>query len=279
MDRRRPHYLRRLFALDRRGRGVTAAPHRHARQRAGALAGRHVATRLTANGSRTSQIELVEIVVARRSRHRRAARRRRGHRVLHRVARAALVAGEVDVAVHSYKDLPVESTPGLVVAAVPPRGPVEDVLCARDGLTLATLPPGARIGTCSARRTAQVRMLRPDLESCRCAATCRRASRASTAAISTRSCWRGPGSMRLGLDAAHHRGVPSDRMLPAPAQGAMAMQCRAARARSDRAARGARHAATRRAVDAERAMLHALGGGCSVPVGAMAHVDRRRHSP
>ena len=76
----------------------------------------------------------------------------------------ALVAGEVDVAVHSYKDLPVDSTPGLVVAAVPQRGPVEDVLCARDGRTLMTLPAGARVGTCSARRTAQVRMMRDDLE-------------------------------------------------------------------------------------------------------------------
>ena len=76
----------------------------------------------------------------------------------------ALVAGEVDVAVHSYKDLPVVHTPALVVAAVPERGPIEDVLCARDGLTLATLPRGARIGTCSARRTAQVRARRPDLD-------------------------------------------------------------------------------------------------------------------
>src|SRR5215211_6896853 len=72
----------------------------------------------------------------------------------------AVVAGEVDVAVHSYKDLPVESTPDLVVAAVPPRGPVEDVLCARLGRTLMTLAPRARVGTCSTRRTAQVRLLR-----------------------------------------------------------------------------------------------------------------------
>src|SRR4051812_48337785 len=76
----------------------------------------------------------------------------------------ALLANDVDIAVHSYKDLPVESTPGLIVAAVPERGPVEDVLCARDGKTLATLAPGARVGTCSARRTAQIRMLRKDLE-------------------------------------------------------------------------------------------------------------------
>ena len=70
----------------------------------------------------------------------------------------ALLANEVDIAVHSYKDLPVAVTPGLDVAAVPERGPIEDVLCARDGRTLDTLPAGARIGTCSARRSAQVRM-------------------------------------------------------------------------------------------------------------------------
>src|SRR6188508_1537523 len=65
----------------------------------------------------------------------------------------ALIARDVDIAVHSYKDLPVESTPGLIVAAVPERGPIEDALCARHGMTIATLPAGSRIGTCSARRT------------------------------------------------------------------------------------------------------------------------------
>ena len=76
----------------------------------------------------------------------------------------ALAGGEVDVAVHSHKDLPVDTAPGLIVAAVPMRGPIEDVLCARDGCTLATLPRGARIGTCSTRRTAQVLARRPDLD-------------------------------------------------------------------------------------------------------------------
>jgi hydroxymethylbilane synthase len=75
----------------------------------------------------------------------------------------ALLAGEIDVAVHSYKDLPVASTPGLAIACVPTRGAIEDVLCARGGLTLRELPAGARVGTSSLRRIAQLRAIRDDL--------------------------------------------------------------------------------------------------------------------
>src|SRR5262249_12046724 len=75
----------------------------------------------------------------------------------------ALLEGRLAVAVHSYKDLPVAPTPGLVIACVPERGAVEDVLCARDGLTLAELPPGSLVGTSSPRRTAQLRASRLDL--------------------------------------------------------------------------------------------------------------------
>jgi hydroxymethylbilane synthase len=184
----------------------------------------------------------------------------------------ALVAGEVDVAVHSYKDLPVESTPGLVVAAVPPRGPIEDVLCAREGHTLATLPPGSRIGTCSARRTAQVRMLRRDVELVALRGNVpTRVARVSAdldAIVLAKA-----GLVRLELDAAITEVFTSDRMLPAPAQGAMAIQCRAADRDLILRLGVLNHGPTRTAVDAERAMLHALGGGCSVPVGAMASVD------
>ncbi len=184
----------------------------------------------------------------------------------------ALLDNEVDVAVHSYKDLPVESSPGLVVAAVPQRGPVEDVLCAREGRTLSTLAPGARIGTCSARRTAQVRMLRDDLAIVPLRGNVpTRVARIEDdldAIILARA-----GLVRLELDSAISEVFSSEQMLPAPAQGAMAIQCR----QSDRdlilRLSVLNHDPTRRAVDAERAMLHALGGGCSVPVGALAHID------
>jgi hydroxymethylbilane synthase len=187
----------------------------------------------------------------------------------------ALIANEVDIAVHSYKDLPVESSPGLMVAAVPQRGPIEDALCARNRQTLATLPAGARVGTCSARRTAQVRMLRDDLELVPLRGNVpTRVARINDdldAIVLARA-----GLVRLQLDAAITEIFTIDRMLPAPAQGAMAIQCRA----DDRdlllRLSVLNHEPTRRAVDAERAMLHALGGGCSVPVGGLAHVDEGR---
>jgi hydroxymethylbilane synthase len=184
----------------------------------------------------------------------------------------ALTAGEVDVAVHSFKDLPVESTPGLVVAAVPQRGPVEDVLCARDGQTLASLRAGARIGTCSARRTAQVRLLRSDLEivSLRGNVPTRvaRVGQDLDAVVLAKA-----GLIRLELQEAITEEFALSRMLPAPAQGALAIQCRAGDRELILRLSVLNHALTRQAVDAERAMLHELGGGCSVPVGAAATVD------
>ena len=184
----------------------------------------------------------------------------------------ALLRDEVDIAVHSYKDLPVESTPGLVVAAVPPRGAVEDVLCARDGHTLATLARGARIGTCSARRTAQVRLMRDDLEIVALRGNVpTRVARLTDdldAIVLARA-----GLVRLELDAAITEVFATERMLPAPAQGAMAIQCRAADRDLILRLAALDHAPTRVAIDAERAMLHALGGGCAVPVGGLAQID------
>lgn len=184
----------------------------------------------------------------------------------------ALVSGAVDIAVHSYKDLPVASTPGLVVAAVPQRGAVEDVLCARDGRTLATLPSGARVGTCSARRTAQVRLQRNDLELVPLRGNVpTRVARIQDdldAVVLAKA-----GLVRLSLDGAITEEFTIDRMLPAPAQGAMAIQCRADDRDLILRLSVLNHAPTHRAVDAERAMLHELGGGCSVPVGGLAHVD------
>lgn len=187
----------------------------------------------------------------------------------------ALLSGEVDVAVHSHKDLPVESTPGLVVAAVPPRAPAEDVLCGRSGMTLAQLPPRARVGTCSARRTAQVLEMRSDVEIVPLRGNVpTRVARVGAdldAVVLAKA-----GLSRLGLTSAISETFPLDRVLPAPAQGALAVQCRA----DDQAVRERLamldHDPTRRAVAAERSLLHALEGGCSVPVGAAAWIDESR---
>jgi hydroxymethylbilane synthase len=185
----------------------------------------------------------------------------------------ALLAGQVDVAVHSHKDLPVAQTAGLVVAAVPERGPVEDVLCARDGLTLAGLPHGARVGTCSTRRTAQVLARRPDLVVGPLRGNVptrigRLASGEFDAIVLARA-----GLERLGLDRHITEVLPAGAFLPAPGQGALAVQCRADDTpMATRLARLGDHASQRR-VTAERAVLHALGGGCSAPVAALATID------
>ena len=200
----------------------------------------------------------------------------------------ALADGRVDVAVHSYKDLPVDHTPGLVVAAVPPRGPVEDVLCVSPTLStqsassaavvspsaaaLMRLPPAARIGTCSARRTAQVQAMRPDLDLRPLRGNVpTRIGRLTSGELDAIVLARA-GLVRLGLEAHISDVFPVNVMMPAPAQGALAVECRAA----DRELVGVLSRlddqATRLAVDAERMVLHALGGGCSVPVGATATV-------
>ena len=182
----------------------------------------------------------------------------------------ALLDGRVDVAVHSYKDLPVAPTVGLVVAAVPVRGPVEDALCARDGFTLATLPRGATVGTCSTRRAAQVRALRPDLDLRPLRGNVpTRVGRVSSGELDAIVLARA-GLERLDLQAHITERFAVEVMLPAPAQGALAVECRESDTALRRLIEALDHADTRRAVTAERQLLHALGGGCSVPVGALA---------
>lgn len=188
----------------------------------------------------------------------------------------ALLAGEIDLAVHSYKDLPVASAEGLAIAAVPRRARVEDALCARDGLTLAALPAGAAVGTSSARRTAQLRAVRPDLafESLRGNVPTRldRVARGELDAVVLAAA----GLERLGVLDRATEIFPIERLLPAPAQGAIAVQIRADDEALRRALSAIDHAPTRHAVEAERTVLHELRGGCSVPVGASANWEGGR---
>jgi len=188
----------------------------------------------------------------------------------------ALLDGRVDVAVHSHKDLPVAATAGLRVAAVPARGPVQDVLCAREGLTLATLPPGARLGTCSARRTAQVRAVRDDLDLQPLRGNVPTRVGRVTGGELDAIILAHAGLDRLALQ--HHitETFSIAAMLPAPAQGALAVQCRAADVALAAQLAALDDRDTRQAVEAERTVLHALGGGCSVPVGALAVSDGGR---
>jgi len=188
----------------------------------------------------------------------------------------ALLAGEIDVAVHSYKDLPVAVTPGVTIACVPVRGPIEDVLCARDGLTLAQLPAGARVGTSSLRRGAQLRALRADLsyQPLRGNVPTRlmRVERGDLDAVVLARA----GIERLGLGARATEVFTPELVLPAPAQGAIAVQTRADDLELIARLAALDHTPTHQAVDAERELLHQLRGGCSVPVGALARFQDGR---
>jgi hydroxymethylbilane synthase len=194
--------------------------------------------------------------------------------------REALIAGDVDVIVHSLKDLPTAPYPGLVIAATPKRADARDVLVARDGLTLETLPEGARVGTGSPRRIAQLRAVRPDLE---VVADFRgnidsRIGRVASGDVDA-VILAAAGIDRLGkTDAVTERFSLSD-WPTAPGQGALALEVREGEA-SDQFARAlaagldkVNHATTRATVAAERAVLAGLEAGCAAPVATSAIVD------
>ncbi|MEZ4767144.1 MAG: hydroxymethylbilane synthase [Caldilineales bacterium] len=190
---------------------------------------------------------------------------------------AALRSGQIDLAVHSLKDLPTEVPAGLALGAVPQRADAADVLISRAGYTLETLPAGAAVGTSSRRRAAQLLAWRPDLRILDLRGNVDTRIRKALDAG-------GPydavvlahaGLARLGRTDVISQVLPLDVMLPAPAQGALGIQCRDEAATLKLLA-PLNHAATRQAVDAERAFLTGLGGGCSVPIAAFATVDGDR---
>ncbi|HWG64484.1 MAG TPA: hydroxymethylbilane synthase [Streptosporangiaceae bacterium] len=183
--------------------------------------------------------------------------------------RESLLAGEVDFAVHSLKDLPVAPMEGLVLAAVPPRDDPRDALAGRDGAKLADLPAGARIGTGSPRRAAQLRLLREDLQPVpiRGNAGTRLGKVESGEVDAVMLAY--AGLARIGrLDAVTQVFDP-DEMLPAPGQGALAIECVSGSPLTDLLAR-VDNPLSRAAVTAERSLLAALEAGCSAPVGAYA---------
>lgn len=186
--------------------------------------------------------------------------------------RAAVLAGEADFAVHSFKDLPTAAADGLALAAVPPREDPADALCARDGLDLAGLPIGARVGTGSPRRAAQLQALRPDLETVAIRGNVEtRLGRVSADLDAVMLA--AAGLRRLGLAEAITERLDPAHFLPAPAQGALAIECRAdAPAALRRALARLDDEPTRLAALAERAVLSRLEAGCAAPVGAFGQV-------
>ncbi|WP_285482175.1 hydroxymethylbilane synthase [Amycolatopsis sp. NBRC 101858] len=187
--------------------------------------------------------------------------------------REALLRDEVDVIVHSYKDLPTAPEPGITLAAVPPREDPRDALIARDGLTLGELPPGSKVGTGAARRTAQLNALGLGLEIVPIRGNIDTRMRKVTdgeldAVVLARA-----GLARVGLVEAITETLDPIQMLPAPAQGALAVECRTADVDLEHLlASTLDDEGTRAAVTAERSLLAALEAGCSAPVGALAEI-------
>jgi hydroxymethylbilane synthase len=187
--------------------------------------------------------------------------------------REALLAGEVDVAVHSLKDLPTAPAPGIVLAAVPLREDPRDAVVARDGLTLGELPSGSTIGTGSPRRAAQLRALGLGLEVLPVRGNVGTRIGLVTDGKLDAVVLAYAGLRRVGL--AHQVTEVLDplQMLPAPGQGALAVECRADEpALVEQLREALDDPASRTAVSAERSVLAALEAGCSAPVGALAEV-------
>ena len=193
--------------------------------------------------------------------------------VFSRGVQAALLDGQADIAVHSYKDLPTAPLAGLRIAAVPVRADPRDALVSRSGAVLADLPAGASVGTGSARRSAQVLAVRPDLKvkplrgnvGTRVARVKDGELDAAVLAVA--------GLERAGLDEAIAEVLEPPSLLPAPAQGALAVEVRTDWPDVEGLVKRIDDAESRAAVTAERAFLRDLRGGCTVPAGALATVD------
>ncbi|QXQ15646.1 hydroxymethylbilane synthase [Skermania piniformis] len=186
--------------------------------------------------------------------------------------RDELAAGRIDLAVHSYKDLPTAPDPRFSIAAIPVRADVRDALVARDGLVLGELPAGSRVGTSAPRRVSQLRALGLGLELVPLRGN-----------LDTRLGKVAAGELdavvvaRAGLARIDRLDVITEtldpvQVLPAPAQGALALECRVDDVELRAALAGLDDAGTRAAVVAERALLAELEAGCTAPVGALAEV-------
>ena len=181
-----------------------------------------------------------------------------------------LLSGEVHAAVHSLKDLPVEDTPGIVIAAIPEREAAQDVLVCAGRQTLSSLPEGARVGTGSLRRSVQLVARRPDLTILPLRGNVDTRLQKMLNGEYDAIVLAQAGLTRLGLQAHISQVLPLDVMLPAPGQGALAVQCRADDTETLELLATIHDLATAAAVVAERAFLSGLGGECSFPIAAFA---------
>lgn len=186
--------------------------------------------------------------------------------------REALVAGDVDVAVHSLKDLPTAPDPRLVIAAIPVREDARDAVVARDNLTLGELPQGSRVGTGSPRREAQLNALGLGVDVVPIRGNVgTRIDKVRTGELDAVVLARA-GLARLGRVSDATEILDPLQMLPAPGQGALAGECRANDVATIRLLQQLDDADTRAAVTAERSLLATLEAGCTAPVGALAEI-------
>ena len=230
-----------------------------------------VATRLTELGA---AVELVPISTrGDRQQVGPIAAIRGGDGVFTKELQRALLASEIDLAVHSLKDLPTEPVAGLTLGAVPERGPTGDVLVCREAKSLDELPPGATVGTGSLRRRAQLWHVRPDLKMVDVRGNVDTRLRKVREGEFDALVLAEAGLHRLGLDAHITQRLPREIMLPAVGQGALGIECRADDARTREAIAPLDHAATHAAVRAERALLRAIMGGCLAPVAAWGRIE------
>lgn len=185
----------------------------------------------------------------------------------------ALLSGEIDLAVHSMKDLPTELPPGLCLAAITPREDPRDCLLSREGLTLRELPSGALMGTSSLRRQAQLQYFRPDLRIKPLRGNLDTRIRKLTAEGLDAIILAAAGLHRLGMEDLITEYISPEICLPAAGQGCLGVEAR----EEDEEMRGAlqilHHQESAFSILAERAFLRGLGGGCQIPIGALGQVE------
>lgn len=184
----------------------------------------------------------------------------------------ALSAGEIDLAVHSLKDVPLKATDGLILAAIGSREDARDVLVASNGWTLQSLPEGARVGTCSMRRSAQLQAVRPDLTPLSLRGNIDTRVRQVEDGTFDAIVVAAAGLHRLGMHSVITQYLELDQMLPAPGQGALAIQCRTDDHDTQSVIAPLDDQAVRQATAAERGVIEGIGG-YSAPVGAYASIE------
>lgn len=188
-----------------------------------------------------------------------------------RAIEIAVLQKTADLAVHSLKDLPTDNTPGLVLAAHPPRKSVHDVLIAAEADSIADLPQGATVGTCSPRRASQVLRMRPDLRIVPLRGNVEtRINKVMTEGVVDATLLAAAGLERLGLDPYLTKPIDVDDVLPAAGQAALAVQCRVDDHTTMRRCMPLNHGPTATAIEVERQIVAALGADCHSPIAALA---------